>query len=1008
MKHLKKIAITFLSLFAACFVFAGCKVGTQNEQGTSGSIIVDLKEPTKNQEILQGIPFDFDENYYQNDVVKFPATIIYNGESVEVIPNLLYPSGKMVSATDVRFDEVGLYTLFYKSKGGDIVESRSFNVFKEIFVATSNKSSYNLGKVKDYSKYDSELEGAIVNLVNGDELAYSEIIDLSDNTKNDSLFSLKVLPPEDFGEVRTIVFTLTDIYDSANTLTFTIVRSNPYPANIMLMVNAADQKPTALEPWYTDEGFTYDGAYYRYHSGDGYGTYLVYSMEGNTEAPFNINMDYNTKRVYFNGSLCVDLDDPILFSNLWKGFSVDKCFFSMYAKDYTRNDFNFLLTNIDGKTKFGNYFEDKDAPEIMVDESDIFDVYAIAGQKFALPLATAFDVIEGNRTVDVSVFRNYGMLSQTKLHTENNSFVPLTAGLYTIIYEVKDSSGNQAIKRYDVEAKGTDATLISIETTDSGDENGIQGQKVVVSDYNVTNNNGNATVEVKAACGDVEYIVDAETLSFVPLYAGEYTITYIAKDYTSEVRTSYKLDVTKIGAISILKGMPIIPKYVIINAAHVTPKLSGYSFADGKPITKDAEVYIASTPSLDNATLLNEDTFTYSGVEGDCWFAYKIDETVEWYQSNAVDVGYGTDMLKIDEYFVGKDGTSVNATSTNTYTDYVFASTNGDTTVEFVNALQIFNFSIELVIPETHNYNKLTLAFQDIDSTKDAKFEVTIDILNNGSINCYDQVGNSCVLNKVVGNSLVIAFSAETGVMSFTCGNTANLKLSQKTMLTDNKAYFMLSADANETEMRIFSVNNQLISSQKKDLVFPQYTYNSQFGRYNKNDIVKINGVQVSDVLSPSTTVTMSVKTAEGNYITAVDGTLLNEKADYTKDYEIQLNEYTYYYVEYKISDGRNNTTYRYAFSVIDKEKPNIVIGKHNTEYVVGNTVVVGDYVVSDDTTLPENCIVYITVTMPDNRTVYLTGNSFVANIAGEYKVYYYVQDEVGNVTLESYVVTVS
>ena len=1009
MKTMKKLGISVLSLIAACCVFAGCNQGNTDSESSSSSndsTIVGGGSSDSTVEKLNGEAFDKQTTYYQNDVVKFPTEISVDGQMVRVTPCLLFPGGNMVMATDVRLSEIGAYTLSYLSTTNSVVETHSFNVYKATFTMTSEKSSFNIGRVSDYSNYDSTDKGAIVKLMNGDVLEYSEIIDVSDNTKNKPLLSLKVLPAEGAGEVRTIVFSLTDIYNPENVLTFTIARSNPYPEYVMLMVNAPNQKPSGLESWYYDEGFTYEGQYYRYHTGDGYGTYLTYSMDGASSGMMDISMDYAEKRVYFNKNLCVDLDDPILFSSLWEGFSADKCFFSMYAKDYSRNEFNFLLTNLDGVQEFSPYSVDTDAPEISV-EQDLQGVYGVVGMGFCIPDATANDVIEGACDVQVGVYRNYGTSSQTKLYVDGNSFVPSSTGKYSIVYTSTDNSGNKAVKKFDIDVKNASTPLVSIEALRNGDDAGVQGAIVHLAGYNVENNNGAAKVDIVATCGDVEYVVDVDTLAFRPFYAGEYTITYTVKDYIAEAQASYTLNVAKTEQ-SIFVDVPMIPKYVIANATYETPKLSGYRFENGKPIVADAEVYISATQSLEGATLISDDTYAYAGAAGKCWFAYKLDDTIEWFETEVVDVGCGTNQIKIYDYFIGKNGTTITSTATNTYTDYQLVGVDGEATIEFVNAVQVFNFSTELTIPTNRQYNRLYLTLEDSYQANDARVTITMEIANNGSIKFYDAANNSCILNKVVGNALSISFVAETGKISFTCGTTATLTLQNNIQFTGDKAYFSLSANADAVDLRIFSVNNQLISSQKKDLVFPQYTYSSQFGRFDKGTVVNLDGVKAADTLSPYVTVVMSVKTAEGKYMTAVDGTLLDETADFTKDYQMKLDEYTYYYVSYEISDGRNKTVYQYTFYVTDNIRPEIVIGDHKTEYKVGDTVVVGDYIVSDDVTKAEDCIVYITITMPDNRTAALKGNSFVANIAGKYTVYYYVQDEAGNVTLTSYAVMVS
>lgn len=1006
-KILRKIIYGLLSVVTCGCLFVACKNANSTSSSNEYSFEYQLTDKTTSVK-LDGDTFDKSVRYYVGDVVKFPSSVEVNGEETSVSAHLVYPSGKKVVVTDVKFDETGLYSIEYKNSTGAVVMQDSFKVYKSIFTTITEKTTYELGKVKNYTDYDSTLEGAIVSLASGDILTYSEIIDLSDNTKSDPLFSLKVLP-EEGAEVRTMIFTLTDIYDPENVLTITIVRSNPYPENIMMTVKGPNQKSTGLELWWQDEGFTYDGNFYRVHREDGWGTNLVYDMGGTTGEPFNVSFDYETKRIYLNGSLVADLDDPVLFYSLWNGFSSGKCIFSMYAQNYSRNKFNYLLTNLDGVSTFSEYSSDVEAPELFVKNEGLEDVYLVVGKDFKLPEASSFDIVEGECGVDVNVYKNYGKVTQTRMNVENNTFTPIDEGVYKIVYTAQDRSGNRTIETMDVLVKPADTPLVSIEQNEDGDDSAVVGKEVLVSNYSVNNNNGKYEVSIKAVGQYEECIVDKDSMSFLPLYADTYTIVYTVKDYITTAETFYEIEVGSAGAESILNGEPIIPKYIILNATHKTPTLTGYRFVNGKPVETETELYISETQDLSEATKITEDTFTYSGPVGECWLCYKLDDTLAWYPTTAVNVGAGTNALSIPSYFVGKNDTTVSFAPTNTYTDYTLNGSNGVSTIEFVNALQIFDFSLELVIPETRTYNELTVTFQDIDSTKAQSVFVKMKISETGSLEIYDSERNTTTLNNAVGKNLIIGYEERTGTFSFTCGSTAYLTgIKGAVEFTDSKAYVEISVNAEDSALRICRLNNQLISSAKKDLVFPQYTYASQYGRFDQNEKVQIDGIQISDVLAPFTSVSMSVRTLEGKYLLAEDGTKLDENADYTKDYTIVLSEVTYYYVLYSISDGNNQTTYRYTFVVSDTQKPEVEIGSHKTQYKVGETVVVGDCAIRDNVSKSEDCVMYITVTMPTNKTITLRGNSFVANIAGKYSVYYYVEDEAGNATLYSYDITVS
>lgn len=945
--------------------------------------------------------------YYEGDVVKFPSVIKVDGNDVSVTHAVTYPSGKASVLKVIELSEKGQYDLVYKNESNKVVYKTNIMVYEKLFSVNPEKSEVFLGKVREYTDYNSDITGAIVSLANGDKLTYNEIIDLNDNTKSDKLFSVKVLP-EKGAEVGKIVFTLTDVYDSDNYLTFTITRSNPYPEYIMLTVNAPEQKPTGLELWYELEpwSYIYEGNFYRLHSGDGYGTYLFYSMDGQTDMPFNVSMNYAEKKVFFNGSFVVDLDDPTIFPTTWNGFKSGLCKLSIVGGSYSKNKFNFLLTDIDGRNKFDkNYVVDDVAPEITVDDKDVKDIYAMQGVKFKMPSATAFDQIDGVCTVSSEVYVNYGYSTQTSIYVSNGYFIPSTVKTHSIVYTAKDLSGNKAVKVVDVSVKDKNTPLISVTHTGNGATVAAQGEYVNVSDAIVVNSDGKYTLTITAE-NKYETLTIGSDMSFRPLYAGDYTIKYSASDYIATSESSYIVNVTSVGAKSIFDEDPVVPEYIILNAVYKTPVMYGYRFSDGKPLKVQAQTYINSVKSFNGATLLSGETFTCNESDK-CFLGFKIDDAEKWFDISIVDVGYGSNAIRIYDYFVGDD-TQITPDAKSSYTNYRLVGVNDTASVKFVNSLQIFDFAIEFVIPSDRAYDIITFEFNDIYSAKGDKVILYVQIQDNGGIKCYENPDNSCSIGGVVGNRLIVGYSDDESCFTFYCGNTVRLKTNGKLGgFTEKKANISIHFNSKNANITIYKVNNQPISSAKKDLAFSEYTNSKMYGRFEKGTTVKIAAFYCGDVLSPYCKVEMSaIKSSNGEYITALDGTVLDENADYSRDYFITLSDFCYYNIKYKISDGANLTTSSYAFFCMDMEGPSIEIGPHITEYKKGDTIVVGNYKAQDNES--KNCNVYIVVIMPDNRAVVLSGNALKTSISGEYKVYYYAFDDAKNATVSKcYTITV-
>jgi hypothetical protein len=75
----------------------------------------------------------------------------------------------------------------------------------------------------------------------------------------------------------------------------------------------------------------------------------------------------------------------------------------------------------------------------------------------------------------------------------------------------------------------------------------------------------------------------------------------------------------------------------------------------------------------------------------------------------------------------------------------------------------------------------------------------------------------------------------------------------------------------------------------------------------------------------------------------------------------------------------------------------------------VGGTLSIPKYTVSDNFTKAEDITVVKMIINPKGMPIYLYGdvNSIKCEYAGEYKIYFYVYDEMGNLTLFQTSVTV-
>ena len=93
------------------------------------------------------------------------------------------------------------------------------------------------------------------------------------------------------------------------------------------------------------------------------------------------------------------------------------------------------------------------------------------------------------------------------------------------------------------------------------------------------------------------------------------------------------------------------------------------------------------------------------------------------------------------------------------------------------------------------------------------------------------------------------------------------------------------------------------------------------------------------------------------------------------------------------------------TFTIVDVNAPEATLSGSVSNAKVGDTIVVPSVNGIDDYT---SVSYMISVKYPDSTRVTLKGNSFIATMAGEYTVVYFVYDESFNLTTLTYVINVA
>ena len=1002
----------------------------------------------------KGSPFEefYAEDYSVGMQVAVPeASIQIGSDAIETQVLIISPSGKGYFGNNILLEESGAYIVRYfgEKNGKTYSEEKTFDAYNHIYTVSSNSSTIDFGSVETLTNGQYKAggkSGMVVDLVRGDTFSYNKIIDLSSyDSPNSELLNLSFLPHSlGSADAWTVVCTLSDLSNPDNTITIKMNKigegTSTGETRTYLTFNSPEQVPMGLE--YGGNGYIYNGAGYQIHKADGWGAKAIVSMSGvadwskgavadlvaTTEQEISLRFDYSERAFFLGQNLAMDLDDPTLEDYLWQGFTYDKCRLEIHAESYATSSMRLLFNSIDGKKMDKNEVAiDNEAPILTIDEEVFSSIsYAVVGKSFPVPVATAFDLYDGDCKVETAVYTGYGSSQEACVVLKDNAFTPKSSRTYTIVYRAKDSFGNVAEKAFSVEAKETTKRITLNYGTPQ--TTAVLGQAVSIGVPTIENANGKYAVSVYAVYKGESTLLATITeencyeqdYTFIPLNAGTYTLKYEYSDYLFAGSTSYDLQVTKDGASAIILEEPTLPKYIIQNATYETPVLFGYDFgSEGKGALTKTDVYVSS-----NSGELGEkvgDTFVVSQGEYS-YLSFKLGDTVKGpYKIPVKDVKYGEKGVEIYKYFEGFAEMPLVEKSKTTYR---VAENNGAYALSFINAVQTVNFSFEFTLPEVVNYDRIRITLTDI--VDDAN-QLTVYYEKKGTRTKFASYGAEQTLEKEFAAGAKFKFTYKDGSLNATADGVTNiLQVSMENGqawegFEEGMAWLTISfekvSDATLPQLTVQKVNNQAIGYVRtsldtaKDNNPPEIDTPTVKGYQKVGALFTLDSIISADVLCPYIDFIVSVKKPSGGIVkaNAVDkeGNILKENvelkgADGAGIYQFTFEEFGAYIVSYESKDEQGNSvTYSYKINVVDEEAPSGNIGAYDKAVYVGKTVKLADVEIFDNQSGAE--IIYVTVTQPNGVVVKVENNEFKAEMAGVYKIHYCIQDVAGNISFASY-----
>ena len=987
--------------------------------------------------------------YGKNETLNVPETTlsVENG-SYPAVSVVEYPSGKTTENKSVVLSESGKYRLIYRAVvNGKVYEKNyEFGVKDKLYEVVGGDASVKYGS----HEYIPEVNGLLLTLTHGATFKYNKIIDLSGLSGDEILFKFFILP-ERIGslDVSKINVTLTDVYDEDNYITLTAksklaTAENPNN-NSMCTANPVGQMAIGLEKCAENETsalypiISWNGARWKKFVGNQFGSYLGgyvsfiglprYGDIKNNSIAFC--MDYKERTVYNQNHVgdrnpVADLDDMSMFSNPWKGFTTGECFLTVSGETFQNSKATILITDILYENLAAdNVYVDDEKPELTVD----FDGYeegvptGAKREKYNIFKASAFDKKDGATDVSVNVYYDYFHADgKVSVYTNGEYFTPGKEGVYVVEYSAKDKSGNVAVVTVPVKVVSDDKnTRLNIVLGDDGDGSGVVGNEIKIKSARMQNAKGKSgyTAYAVNVAEGVRYAV-TENLTFTPLYSGKYKIVYEFYDHVYSMKEEYEINVSD-GNKAYLdaKGLAI-PKYLIKNAEYVFPAVTAYSFSGGKPNVVQTYIAVYNDGKTDYRVYKNQDKIKidaeksvllryYAANANTDNAAVNPDDPNVVYKDFPIndvrDVGYGTSGFDMANYFATKNFT------TSAKSEYVeFSAVKGaeDAEAEFINMLGIngFAFNIKIlsgVAEKTNVYLNDAVTGKLLYKITYIVGESTVMVKLNDRVSYTFAKTESDIRSSFdVSNETVTPYYGSTmSIGKLYNGESVNTILGRMLYLKfENK-----NVDE-DFRFAVSKICNQPISNTKSDKIAPVVSDIDLSGYFEINDKLILNAAYAYDVLSPYTDFSLSVIDSDGNTITSANGVRLKDVEPSTEE-TISLDKYGKYTFRYVAKDGGNgraNEQLR-SISVIDSEKPTIILKSGKTEGKPNKKIKIADYTVSDN--LDDKLAVNIYVIAPDNSVTRITDGEFTPRLSGEYKVYYSVEDTQGNLSQVYYTITV-
>ena len=779
---------------------------------------------------------------------------------------------------------------------------------RKLYEVRSARSSAAYRPKQGYFSTSAQLAGVYVSLADGDVFTYNKPVDLKDVSGD--VVRIGITPAtngeKDFGELFIV---MTDAYDSGNYVIVSTrdrVGDSPtaYTGQSRMRAGAAHQPLTG-----------YEGSTVHIANQFGFPTYLSFwglplSQNPSNLLAFRFDTDKQiiTALPYSAGSdVVAGLADESAFKVPWNGFTTGEVFISVYAGSYYKSSANFLVTQIGNDSDFSgeNVYVDTAPPVITVD----LGAYGVsglpqaqAGKPYPLFPARAFDLMDGERPVSVSVWRG-----GTQLSAGNNAFTPDIAGSYSIVYSALDLSGNEKQETLTVEAVN-DLPPIILAVASSGRVKGGQiGEDISVSAIeSASGGSGNLSLKI-AVKGKSESFDIKQGETFRAFQTGVYTVIYTATDYIgNKSEYSYDILVTN-GSCPIFSRRPVMPRYLIEGIKHFLPMVEARNFTNGSGAPVPVKIWVSDA---NGARFLDGRDYTPASGGKDVTIRYVAEiatgKSVLEYVLPTADVKENGE-VKPERYFIGKRFsvlTKYDVLKKENYAEYTMTGNNAE--LEYINPLIAMSFSTTFALETLATAQGVDIYLTDAaDSALQIKITLTREKDGSATAAVNDGIKKYAMKNASFTDNRDFSISYDDGLKSIVLDEkeersvflTQGLDGRSFNGFPSGKIYlsYVLRGASGSVKLRQKAINGQNFPESGSRV---QIGYTRLFGDFKPGMPVTIPAAAAADIYDPYVKFTMSVIAPDKSTVVSSDGVPLLG-VDPTRDYVIKLELYGDYVVTY-------------------------------------------------------------------------------------------------------------